>query len=192
VTRGVEFETTYVVAPGLSLYLNATAANALYSGELNVGSATAPFYVKAPSGLWVSQTPADTEMEGLTYSNKGLDLGFFNKRVGEERIDNGAYHNQAIVNPFTTTNTYLNYTVRNHSIFDQTKIAFSANNLLDQHNLTSVGLTGTATATVIPGTNIVDPFNQTTPIAGTDTPSFMAGRSIAISVTFGFAPRERK
>ena len=194
VTRGLEFETNYVVAPGLNLYLNATAANALYAGQLNAGSLAAPYFVRAPHGLWVSQTPADTEMEGLTYSNKGFDLGIFNKRVGEQRVDNGAYHNQAIINPFSTANTYLNYTVRNHSIFDQTKIAFSANNLLDQHSLTGVGLTGKAATQVIPGTTITDPFTTTaaTPIAGTDTPSFMAGRSFSVSVTFGFAPRERK
>ncbi len=192
VTEGVEFETTAVLAPGLNLYLNATAASAYYAGKLNAGTPTAPDYVDAPGGLWVQQTPADTEMQGLTYQSRGFDVGLFNKRVGEQRVDAGAYHNQAVINPFTTTNTYLNYTVRNHSVFDQTKIRFSADNLLNEHNLTALTLAGTTTANVIPGTTQVDPFNQTTPISGSDNPTFIAGRSFAVSVTFGFAPRERK
>jgi len=192
VTQGVEFETTAVLARGLNLYLNATAANAYYSGKLNAGTPTAPYYVDAPSGLWVQQTPADTEMQGVTYQSRGLDLGFFNKRVGEQRVDGGAYHNQAIIGAFDTTNAYINYTVRNHSIFDQTQIRLGANNLLNQHNITALTLSGTTSSNDIPGTSIVDPFNQTTSISGADQPTFMSARSLSLSVTFGFAPRERK
>jgi iron complex outermembrane receptor protein len=109
-------------------------------------------------------------------------------------MDNGAYHNQAIVDPFSTTNAYINYTVRGHSIFDQTKIRLISNNLLNQHNLQSVGLTAAPLTQLIPGTTYTDLFNTTgpTPLAGSDTPSFMAGRSFSISVTFGIAARERK
>jgi iron complex outermembrane receptor protein len=192
ITQGVEFETTAVLAHGLNLYLNATAANAYYAGKLNAGTPASPFFVEAPSGLWVQQTPSDTEMQGLTYQDKGLDLGIFNKRVGEQRVDAGAYHNQAIVSPFSTTNAYFNYTVRNHSIFDQTKIQLSGNNLLNMHNITALTLGGTTTSNVIPGTTYVDPFNQTTPISGSDNPTFIAGRSFSVAVTFGVAPRERK
>ena len=191
ITQGVEFETTIVPTRGLSIYLNASAANAYYVGKLNAGTLTSPFNVKAPSGLWVAQTPADTEMQGVTYQGKGLDLGFFNKRVGEQRVDGGAYHNQANINPFNTTNAFVNYTVRNHSIFDQTKIRLGADNLLDQQNMTALTLAGSSTSTVIQGTTLVDPFNQTTAIAGSDNPTFMSGRSFTLSVTFGFAPRER-
>ena len=193
VTQGVEFETTGVLAKGLNLYLNATAANAFYEGELNAGTTASPFYVKAPGGLWVAQTPSDTEMQGLTYQAHGLDLGFFNKRVGEQRIDNGAYHNQAVIAPFSVANSYINYTVRNHSIFDQTKIRFSANNLLNQHNITALTLAGAAPTTTIAGTSLTDPFNTTgpTPINGSDNPTFLSARSYSISVTFGFAPKER-
>jgi iron complex outermembrane receptor protein len=192
VTQGVEFETTFVPAHGLSFYLNATAANAYYEGKVNAGTTASPFYVDAPSGLWVQQTPADTEMQGVTYQSKSLDLGFFNKRVGEQRVDAGSYHNQAIVSPFDTTNAYINYTVRNHSVFDQTKIQLGGNNLLNQHNMTGLTLAGSTTQAVISGTSYVDPFNQTTPLSGADNPTFMAGRSFSMSVTFGVAPRERK
>jgi iron complex outermembrane recepter protein len=194
VTQGIEFETTAVLQKGLNLYLNATAANAYYSGELNAGTSTAPLYVDAPSGLWVQQTPSDTEMQGLTYQSYGFDLGMFNKRVGEQRIDNGAYHNQAIIPPFSTFDSYINYTVRNHSIFDQTKIRLTGNNLLNQHNLTALTLSGNPATQTITGTSVTDPFNTIgpTPISGSDQPTFMSARSLSISVTFGFAPREGK
>jgi len=193
VTQGVEFETTAVLPKSLNLYLNATAANAFYAGELNAGTTAAPLFVNAPSGLWVQQTPADTELQGLTYQAHGLDLGIFNKRVGEQRIDNGAYHNQAIIPAFSTLNSYINYTIRNHSIFDQTKIRLAGNNMLNQHTLTALSLTGSPLTQTIPGSTLTDPFNTTgpTPISGSDQPTFMSARSLSVSVTFGFAPRER-
>jgi iron complex outermembrane receptor protein len=194
VTQGVEFETTAVLTTGLNLYLNATAANAFYSGSLNAGTVSAPYFESAPSGLWVQQTPADTEMQGLTYQRYGFDLGFFNKRVGEQRVDNGQYHNQAIIAPFSTTNAYFNFTIRNHSIFDGTTIRLDGTNLLNEHNITALTLSGTAAVAANPslpsGAN--EQFNATTPISGADQPTFIAGRSFAATVTFGFAPRERK
>ncbi len=193
ITQGVEFETTAVLAHGLNLYLNATAANAYYAGALNAGTQASPFLQQAPGGLWVASTPTDTEQQGLTYQSRGLDLGIFNHRVGEERVDNGQYHNQAIVPAFSTMNTYVNYTVRNRSIFDGTKIRLDATNLLDSHNVQSLSLAGAAQTLTIPGSAYTDQFNTSgpTPINGADTPSLMAGRSFAVTLTFGFAPRER-
>ncbi|MGD0940248.1 MAG: TonB-dependent receptor [Terracidiphilus sp.] len=204
ITQGLEFESNFVLARGLGLYLNGTASNAYYSGSLNANttpSLTAPaVLVTAPSGLWVAQTPSDTEQQGLTYQDHGLDLGIFNQRVGEQRVDAGAYHNQAIIAPFSTVNTYANYTIRNRSIFDGTKIRLDATNLLDSHNAQSLSLAGTPSAPTIPGNcgasttataTCSDPFNATTAINGGDTPGLMAGRSFAVTVTFGFAPRGR-
>jgi iron complex outermembrane receptor protein len=193
ITQGVEFESNIVLTRGLTLYLNGTAANAYYSGSLNAGTIASPYYEKAPSGLWVAQTPADTELQGLTYQSRAFDVGFFNKRVGEQRVDNGAYHNQAIVSPFSVANAYFNYTIRNGSHLDQTKIQLSGNNLLNSHNLTSLALTGSPLTQTIAGTSDTDLFNTTgpTPIAGGDNLGFLPGRSFSISVTFGFAPRER-
>ena len=204
VTEGVEFESTLVLTPGLSLYLNGTAANAYYSGTLNANMGPLaldnPIFVKAPGGLWVAGAPTDTEMQGLTYQAHGLDLGIFNHRVGEQRVDSGQYHNQAIIAPFSTVNTFINYTIRNHSIFDGTKIRLSANNLLNSSNIQSLSLAGTATAPTIAGNcgtvatpaACSDPFNATTAINGGDTPGLMAGRSFSISATFGFAPERKK
>ncbi len=208
-TQGVEFESTVVLTPGLNLYLNGTAGNAYYHGEmnanLNIANGT-PVYQDAPSGLWVANTPTDTEMQGLTYDSHGFDLGIFNHRVGEQRIDasakvNGlsnAYHNMGLIPVFSTVDSYINYTVRNHSIFDQTKIRLSATNLLDSHSIQSLTLAGKPVPATIPGTVCgtavcSDMFNATAPaINGNDNPTPMAGRSFAISVTFGIAPRERK
>jgi iron complex outermembrane receptor protein len=199
--KGLEFESTVVLAPGLSLYLNGTAGTGYYRGQMNANLANYPanpVYQRVPSGLWVQQTPTDTEAQGLTYGHYGFEAGIFNKRIGEERMDNGQYHNQAIVDPFSTLDTYFNYTIRNHSIFDQTKIRLSATNLMDSHNLQTLTLGNSAVpAGDIPGTcgttakpaACVDQFNATTTLGGADLPSIMAGRSFAVTVTFGFAPR---
>jgi iron complex outermembrane receptor protein len=208
ISQGLEFESTLVLTPGLNLYLNGSASNAYYHGTTNVNASNplaVPIYETAPSGLWVQQTPSDTEMEGLTYQKHGFDLGIFNKRVGEERLDNGAYHNQAIVQPFSSLGGYINYTIRNHSLFDQTKIRLSGTNLLDAHNLQTDTLGGspnmvflngggTCTSTTATTANPCDAFNTAGPTAinAADAPSLMAGRSFSVSVTFGFAPTERK
>jgi iron complex outermembrane receptor protein len=206
-TKGVEFETTAVLAHGLNLYLNATAASAFYEGKVNANTTAtavdAPVYERAPSGLWVASTPTDTEEQGLTYQNYGFDLGIFNHRIGEQRVDNGAYHNQAIIPVFSTVGTYVNYTIRNRSIFDGTKLRLSATNLLDSHNIQSNSLAGSPSLIYLNGggtcssptaSNPCDAFNTNgpTPINGGDTPGPMAGRSFSVSATFGFAPRERK
>ena len=207
VTEGLEFETTIVVTPGLNLYLNGTADNAYYQGKLNANTTstalTAPVFENAPGGLWIAQTPTDTEMEGLTYEKSGFNLGIFNKRVGGERIDNGQYHNQGIIPEFSSLGAYFNYTVRNRSLFDQTKIRLSATNLLDAHYVQSnslagspnlVYLNGGGTCSAPTGANPCDAFrtNGLTAINGQDTPSLMAGRSFSVSVTFGIAPEGKK
>jgi iron complex outermembrane receptor protein len=205
-TKGVEFESTAVLARGLNLYLNGTAGNAYYHGTLNVnatlGPVAPPIYETAPAGLWVAQTPTDTEFQGLTYDDRGFDLGFFNHRIGEERVDNKAYHNQAIIAPFDTVNTFINCTIRNHSFFDGTKIRLGADNLLNSYNVQSLKLGGKAQTIYLFGggtcssptaANPCDAFNTNGPtaISGADTPSLMAGRSFTVSVTFGIAPKGR-
>jgi iron complex outermembrane receptor protein len=153
-----------------------------------------PINVTAPSGLWVANTPSDVETEGATYQHKGWDLGIFNKRVGTIYEDNGQYHNQATIDPFSLTNAFLNYTLRTGGHFDQTKIRLSFNNLLNQHNITGDSITGSALTQLISAnsTTYTDPFNTTgpTPIAGGDNISVLPGRSIMLSVTFGLSPKQ--
>jgi iron complex outermembrane receptor protein len=135
----------------------------------------------ANKGLWVANTPANTQAIGLTYQHKYFDVGFFHKRVGDMWNDNtavnGATVNQVIpIEPFNVTNLFFNYTLKNGSRFDQTKFRLSVNNLLDNHNITSLtqAIKGT---TFAPGPN--------------DTLGLLPARSISMTVTFGFSPKGR-
>jgi iron complex outermembrane receptor protein len=202
ITQGLEGESNLYFGHGFSAYLNATVGKAKYTGTLPIScvsgakgcTSTTPQYIEAaPSSLWVQQTPSDTEAEGISYQKGEWDAGFFNKRVGTFYIDNGAYHNQATINPFDVTNTYINYTVRSGSRFDQTKIRLSVNNLFNLHTLTGDSIAGTAVTETIAanGTTYTDGFNTNgqTPISGADALGILPGRSIVLSVTFGLSPR---
>jgi len=202
ITQGIEVESNVYLGHGLSAYLNASKGSALYTGTLNLTcvsgatgcSATTPQIAEAaPSGLWVQQTPTDTEAEGVTYQQKSWDFGFLNKRVGAFTIDNGAYHNQATIHPFDVSNAFFNYTLRSGGHFDQTKLRLSFNNLFNQSSVTGDTITGTAATQTIPanGTTYTDAFNTTgqTPINGGDNISILPGRSIMLSVTFGLSPK---
>ena len=203
ITKGFEAESNIYLAHGLSAYLNASVGRATYTGNVYQAcvsgatgcTASSPVLTEtAPSGLWVAQTPSDVETEGVTYQRKAWDLGIFNKRVGRMYIDNGAYHNQAQIDPFSLTNMFLNYTIRSGSRFDQTKIRLSFNNLFDNHNMTGNSLAGSvvsAPAISSNGTTYADQFNTVgaTPINGGDNVSLLAGRSVVLSVTFGLSPK---
>lgn len=204
ISKGFEAESNVYIGGGFSAYLNATVGRATYTGSLGAScvagdagctSTTPQLSFTAPSGLWVANTPSDTEAEGITYQKKSWDLALFNKRVGTLYQDNGAYHNQATINPFSVTNAFLNYTIRNGGHFDQTKIRLSFNNLLNQHSLTSdVMSNGANTINVAAnGTTYLQPFNtvgQTT-IGGGDALTILPARSIMLSVTFGLSPHGR-
>ena len=202
ISKGFEAESNIYIGHGLSAYLNATVGRAEYVGTLAVScvtgttgctSSTPQLSLAAPSGLWVQNTPSDTESEGVTYQHNGWDAGYFNKRVGTLYQDNGQYHNQNAINPFSNSNAFINYTTRSGSRFDQTKIKLSFNNLLNSHNITSDSITGTALTQNITSNGItyVDPFNTNgaTPIAAGDNIGVMSARSITLSVTFGLSPK---
>jgi iron complex outermembrane receptor protein len=206
ITQGVEGESNLYIGKGLSVYLNATYDNAVYSGSIaatatGANAATAPaFNVSAPSGQNVQQTPSDTETEAITYQHKAFDFGLFNKRVGAFYIDNGSYHNQYTVNPFDVTNLFFNYTIRTGGKFDQTKIRLSFNNLFNQSNVTGDSIVGAANTTTLTQVangvtyTYTNPFVTTgpTPYNGGDNISVLPGRSIMLSVTFGFSPHGRR
>lgn len=166
VTKGFEGEANLYIAHGLSFYANGTVGTAKYVSN---GFAN--------KGLWVADAPSNTEALGLTYQQKYLDFGIFNKRVGPMWNDNGNYNQVIPIDPFNITNMFFNYTVRNGSHFDQTKIRLSFNNLFDQHNITNVNMANSKLSTFQP--------------SGTDTLGLLPGRSVTVSVTFGFAPRGR-
>jgi iron complex outermembrane receptor protein len=170
VSKGFEGEANVYLTHGLSFYMNGTAGSARYV------TSSLP-----NKGLWVANTPSDTEAVGLVYQQKNFDLGFFHKRVGDIWNDNtalnGATVNQVIpIQPFSVSNIFFNYTIRKGSRWDQTKFRFGVNNLLDNHNITSI--TQAAKGTVyLPGPG--------------DTLQLLPGRSVTMSVTLGFAPKGR-
>jgi len=168
VTKGFEAETNVYIAHGLSFYANGTAGTAKYASH-SVNGTTLNNY-----GQWVANAPANTEALGLTLQQKYLDLGIFNKRIGPMWNDNGSFNQAVPIDPFNVTNMYFNYTVRNGSRFDQTKIRLSFNNLFDQHNVTGVS-PATASQSFTP--------------SGTDVLNLLPGRSVMLAVTFGLSPK---
>jgi iron complex outermembrane receptor protein len=202
ITQGLEGESNIYLSHGFSAYLNASYDNAVYQGTLAAtctGSTAAcaaagPLVVTAPGGLNVQQTPSDIETEALTYQHKSWDAGFFNKRIGTFYIDNGAYHNQATIDPFDFANLYLNYTIRSGGRFDQTKLRLSFNNIFNSSAITGDSIAGSVTPAPplsANGTTYTDPFttNGQTPINGADNISVMPSRSVSFSIIFGFNPK---
>jgi iron complex outermembrane recepter protein len=198
-TEGVEGQSNLSFGHGFGAYLNATYGKAYYRGEAAATPAItgAPtLEVAVPNGQNVQMTPSDTETEALTYQHKAFDFGLFNKRVGTFFIDNGSYHNQATINPFSLTNLFFNYTIRSGGRFDQTKLRLSFNNLFNEHTIDGDTIAGTAPTTnlsqTVNGTTYtyVSPFisGAQTPINGADNLTVLPGRSIMVSVIFGFGP----
>ena len=190
VTKGFEGDTNIAIAPGLSIYLNGTAgADHYVSQSIASGART---YINPNYQAWVANAPANTETYGITYQRHGMDFGFFTKRIGPMWNDGKttaplAYNDGTTGNVSITTNQYipiaafdvanlfLNYTVRNQSRFDNTKLRLSFNNLLNAQNITSVTAANTTT-TFTP--------------SSLDTLGLLPGRSITLTVIFGYG-RER-
>jgi iron complex outermembrane receptor protein len=168
---GGEMETNVSFGRGLSMYANGSIGQAQYTGA------------GVPSGLWVANTPAYTEGTGLTYQQRNLDLGVFQKVVGQMWQDNKTFHNQVLIDPYNTCNLFLNYTVRNNTPFDGSKIGISFNNVFDAHDIVGDTPGTAAAATVING--VKSTYFATTAPAGSDLLGLTAGRSIMISFTFG-------
>ena len=174
ITKGIELEGNYSISRGLSLYANGTVGRATYTGT------------GVPSRLWVTNTPSNTQGYGLTYQEKSLDLGLFDKRIGPQWNDNGQYHNQIHTDSFSTVNMFLNYTVRGRSRFTGTKIGLSFNNLLNSHDIVGV----IPAASPVPETladGTPSPYIATTAISGGDQLTQTPGRSVILTVTFGYA-----
>ena len=164
VTTGFEGEANVYITHGLSFYANGTVGKAHYVN----------------TGLWVANAPSNTEAFGLTYHQKHFDLSIFDKRVGpmwnDLSLATGAVANQIIpINPFSVTNVYFNYVLRNGSRFDQTRFRLSVNNVLNQRGIVGDQQAANTTATYIPG-----PADQLV---------LLPGRSITLTISPGFSPR---
>ena len=127
----------------------------------------------ANGGLWIANTPKNTEAIGLTYQRRAWDLGIFNKRVGPMYNDNGTINQAVSIDPFHVTNLFINYTLRGESSLRGTKIRFAINNLFDQHNIVGVVPFSTKSNAPSPG----------------DTLTLLPARSISVTMTFGYAPK---
>lgn len=154
VSQGVEAESNIILGGGFNLYINGTYGSAKYS-----------------NGLWVASAPSDTETLGLSYEQGAWNMGWFTKRVGKTYNDNGATHQAVAIDPFTLSNLFVNYTVKNPvSWAKQAKIQFGINNLFDKHS--TVGVTPATTTTSVPA-----PGDQLT---------LLPARSTALTLTIDF------
>ena len=202
ITQGFEAESNLNFTHGIGAYINASYNRSQYQGKLGAvcvsgttgcTSSTPQVLVSAPSGLNIAQSPTDIETEGVTYQRHGWDAALFNHRVGTQYTDNGAYHNQFTVAPYSTVNAFINYTLRTGGHFDQTKLRLSFNNLTNSSSVTGISLSGSPTPStfVSNGVTYTDPFNTTavTAVNGQDNINVLPGRSIMLSVTFGLSPK---
>jgi iron complex outermembrane receptor protein len=155
-TKGFEAESNVILLRGLSLYLNATVGAARYQ----------------QTGLWVQNTPSNTQAAGLTYRMKGWDFGFIDKRVGHMWNDNGTQNQAVPIDPFNVANIFANYTVRGDTWLRGTKFRFGVNNLQDNHNIVGVNPASTASNAPAPGDVLI----------------LLPARSFFVSLTFGWAP----
>jgi iron complex outermembrane receptor protein len=170
-TQGFEAEANASLTHGFNLYANGTVGKATYRGA------------GVPSGLNVTDTPSYTQGLGLTYQNHGMDLGIIEKRVGDYYDDNGTYHNQVYVAPYNNVNLFLNYTLHaRNSIFDQSKISFSINNLFNSENINDVFLYNSPIA--VGGSQ----YFATTASSPLDQINLTAGRSFVVSFKVGLFP----
>jgi iron complex outermembrane recepter protein len=190
-TNGLEGEGNIAFGSGFSLYLNGTLGEAKYEAAaaqpatLANGEAAIP----ATSAAWVAEAPHDTETISPTYQNKGWDIGFFNKRVGTRWDDDGSTHQNVPLDPWWMSNLFFNYTVRNGSHFDNSKIKLSFNNLFNNHNIADITGEGNVTPTGVDTTPSANGVLYTP--SALDTLELLPGRSIMISFQFGFSPKER-
>jgi iron complex outermembrane receptor protein len=170
--KGFEGEANVYLYKGLSLYGNGTVGTTRYVSQ-TVNGVVNPNYDK-----WVANTPGDTEGIGLTYQQKYLDFGMFNKRIGSMWNDGGkgsTVINQYVpIDSFNMTNLFLNYTIRKGSLFDQSKLRLSVNNLFDTRQITSL------TPALSGPTYVSNPG---------DTLGLLAGRSVTVSFVIGLSPR---
>jgi iron complex outermembrane receptor protein len=173
VTKGFEGEMNVYLVRGLSFYVNGTAGKADYISP-TIPNASGVQIANVNFGKWVANTPSNTEAFGLTYQQKRFDVGIFDKRIGPMWNDNSPFNQVIPIAPFTVTNIYINYVLRNGSRFDQTKFKLSVNNLFNNQNIVGVAPT-TASATFTP--------------AGSDVLTILPARSITMTVTFGLSPK---
>jgi iron complex outermembrane receptor protein len=172
VSKGFEAEANVYLGHGLSFYGNGTAGSAHYVSQ-TINGANNPNVNRS-----VANTPANTESLGFTYQQKYFDVGMFNKRVGPMWNDikgtAGTVNQGIAIDPFNITNFYVNYTIRNGSHFDQTKLKLSFNNVFNTDQIVGIGQAAKANV-FTPGPN--------------DTLTLTPPRSVTLTVVLGWSPK---
>jgi len=179
-TKGIEGESSVALGHGFSIYGNLSFGSAKYQEGTNIPN----------GGLWVANTPKNVETVSLLWQHRSWDAGFIEKRVGTYYNDNGTLNyfingvkipypvDQVItISPFDIENVFINYTIKNSSVFRGTKVQFAVNNLANHHSLVGVTPANAATAAVPYAPSLGDQLN------------LLAGRSFTITVTGGWAPK---
>ncbi|HWE84451.1 MAG TPA: TonB-dependent receptor [Terracidiphilus sp.] len=179
-TNGFEGEGNLYLAKGLSFFMNGTIGEAKYESSSGQAATTTTPAVAASPSAWVALAPHDSESLGLTYQQKAFDVGFFNKRVGSRWNDDGAYHQAVPMDPFWMSNFFFNYTLRNGSHFNDSKIKLSLNNVLDSHDI----------VTISPANSVSNSLVLYAP-SPADTIQQLPGRSVMITFQLGLSPHER-
>jgi iron complex outermembrane receptor protein len=139
-----------------------------------------------PSNVYVADTTSYRQSLGVTYQAHGLDLGVIEKGIGDHYNDNGTFHHQVYDAPFNNVNLFLNYTVRNDFLFDQSKISFSINNLFNDESITDIASSNGAAPV---GTST---YLATTAPSPLDLLSLTAGRSYMVTFRLGIFPNRSK
>ncbi len=77
-------------------------------------------------------------------------------------------------------NLFLNYTIRNGSRFDNSKLKLSFNNLFDYHDVVDISPANSVSGSLVQ-------YAQ----SPNDTLELLPGRSIMVTFQLGFSPKER-
>ena len=190
-TNGLEAEGNIAFGSGFSLYLNGSLGEAKYEAAAAQPATVANGETATPAmpSAWVAETPHDTETISPTWQANGWDIGFFNKRVGTRWEDDGSTHQNVPLDPWWMSNLFFNYTVRNGSKFDNSKIRLSFNNVFNNHNIADITGEGNVTPTgadTTPSAN--DVLYTPSPL---DQLELLPGRSVMVTFQLGLFPRER-
>ncbi len=200
-TNGFEAEGNLYLVRGLSFNANGTFGTAKYEAAAakpavtdSNGNVINPATSATPEA-WVALTPHDTESMGLTYRERGLDFGIFGKRIGSRWNDISNYHQTVPQDPFWMSNLFVNYNIKNDSIFAGSKIKFSVNNLFDSHDVVLIGAANDGTTLASPYTTntsleVSQSLQPYTP-SWNDTLEKVAGRSIMITFQLGLTRHNR-
>jgi iron complex outermembrane receptor protein len=83
--------------------------------------------------------------------------------------DNGSTNQAVAIAPFNVTDVYLNYTFRNGTRFQATRLSLAFNNMFNNLNIVGVTPASTKTSVAAPG----------------DILQLLPGRSVSFTVTLG-------